>query len=138
MQVMFWGINLKEISDAMGDNFGMMLAPVFYPENPYADALFVVYPNNYVIPTWSKYPQESADMLMSLYSNESMMRYHEVTGAIPIIKDFDPAMIEDKWAKWRGIGCRRWSMAPRSTWWYCCRSCISISPRCRSRCSMGT
>ena len=37
MQVMFWGIDLKSVYDEMGDDFGMMLAPVFYPDNPYAD-----------------------------------------------------------------------------------------------------
>ena len=34
MQVMFWGIDLKSVYDEMGDDFGMMLAPVFYPDNP--------------------------------------------------------------------------------------------------------
>ena len=99
MQVMFWGIDLKSVYEEMGDDFGMMLAPVFYPDNPYADALFVVYPNNYVIPTWSKHPQESVDLLLSLYGNESMVRYHDVTGAIPIIKDFDTELLRDKWER---------------------------------------
>lgn len=98
MQVQFWP-PAKEISDALGDDFGMMLAPVFYPDNPYADALFVINPNNYVIPTWTKYPQEVIDLLMSLYTKESMIKFHELTGGIPITNDFDPSLIEDKWAR---------------------------------------
>ena len=61
MQVMFWGIDLKSVYDEMGDDFGMMLAPVFYPDNPYADALFAeqLRPDVVQIPT-------GVDLLMSL------------------------------------------------------------------------
>ena len=99
MQMMFWGLDEKGVYDELGSDFGMMLVPVFAEGNPYSHGLPASLIANYVIPTWSEFPQEATDLVLYLMRKESMDLYAAKTGGLPPTTDFDSSLIKDEPAK---------------------------------------
>jgi len=99
IQAMYWGPNNRETYEELGDDYGMMKDPVFNPKGPLTYTLMGGAPGRYLIPKWSKYPEEAAKWIKFLTSKEKLDELYRMTGIFPPRKDFDTSLIKNRWDK---------------------------------------
>lgn len=99
MQMMYWGLDEKGVYDELGADFGMMLVPVFATGNPYSNGIPNSIVGNYIIPTWSEFPDAAVELILYLMRKESVEQYHLKTGGLPPNIGFDSSIIKDEPAK---------------------------------------
>jgi len=99
MQAMYWGPNNRQTYETLGDDYGMMKDPVFNPEGPLTYTLMGGDPGILFIPTWSKYPEETAKWIKFYTSKEKLDELYKMTGIFPPRVDFDTSLIKNRWDK---------------------------------------
>jgi len=72
------------VYDALGEDAGVMSFPVINPDSLGGNGVMIFEGADFHIPVWSKYPEESLELMRFMGSDEWQFKWYEYTNTIPI------------------------------------------------------